>query len=412
MRSPTLRSLPSSRGVLLAMALLASAAAAHQIASRLASTPDPVLAWALDPLAVSAGQAVAAAALEGEAPEPANARATVERLAAVAPVRARTWSLLAEIERLEGDEERAERLTDATLALRPSDMLASLRRMDRHARGGDVGPAFADLDAFLSRYPERTELALSVVTPLLGSPEGYEALLERLRTAPLWSSQFIARIADIPDGIDLLYRTMRDLGTADMALVDPAMRRLHASGRPDLAHRLFLGTLDGEGSALSGYVHDPRFVRRPDGSLFSWRADPSPGVEISWRPAAEGASAEGGTVSVRFANQPVRRIDLVQSILLPPGRYTFRTRSTADRLRAPKGLRWRLSCADTSQVAFTLPVDIREADETESAVSFSLERPCLRGRLELGPAEVTDSFRFRYDGTLNVHEAAIERSDA
>ena len=396
------------RLLLMASAVALSLATAHLAMTRALAVADPELAWSLGPVA-TAGQAAVTARVAAQDADLDAARRIAEDVADSAPVLGRTWSLLAELDRLSGDPEGAAGLVDAALELKPTEMLASLRRMERSVVEGRTEEGVERLDAFLRRHPEHAPLATGVVGPVLSTPSGYGALVAMLRTEPEWAGSFLSNVADLPDGTDYLYRVVLDLEGADRATVAEAVRTLHAHDRSDLAHRLFLARLSADERAVSGYVHDPHFAMAPDGSLFTWRLGSTAGAEASWRKASDG---EGGSISVRFANQPVREIDVSQIVALPPGRYIFRTRYVATRLQAPKGIQWTLRCRKPSRELLALPIGTEQPDATERTVEFVVDGTCPVATLQLGPVDRTTSFRHRYDGAIEIREATIERADA
>lgn len=413
-----MRSLLVSLGVVLVLAT------GYEAVARTVAALDAKRAWRIAPTEIGAGQALAVEMLvEGRTDE---ARPVAEALVRTAPVRARSWSLLAEIDAAAGAEADARRLTEAVLMLKPTDMLSMLRHLAWSIRDGDTMDAMVAFDIFLRRHTGQATLATGILKPMLAGERGYGLFVQALSLDPPWSVSAMRALREVGGEMELLYRIERDLlaGGHRSRSLEETIGTLQRSERPDLAYRLFLASHDEAEGTLSGYVHDAAFVREPGGGAYTWELLRSAGVDLQWIEGAaatgnealdglridtdERAGDDGGTLRVHFTDHPVRSIGLGQAVSLPKGRYVFRTRVSARDLVAPKGVAWELRCKGVANETFAVALEGGTYERREFQQPFTLVRPCPSGRLQLVPEERTSSFRFRYTGILDVHEAAIE----
>ena len=378
-------------------------AAAHQISVRGFSTPDAALAFRLDPLAAAAGERSVARLLDRGADGIEEARARARFLTAVSPIRARGWSLLADTEAALGDEARADALREAALTLKPTDLLALVRAIQRDVAVERPRSAAARLRLLLQRHPTQRDLGLAAVAPMLADAAGSDALLAVMMRFPDTGDALAAVLPRVPGGAEILYRF--EAGMFERGVARPEARERSIAAlkrvRPALAHRLFLATLDASARARAGYAFDPALSAPPDGLTYGWRADDRPGVSHAW--------AEGRGVTVAFRDRPVERIGLLQDLSLPAGRYRFATTVSGRRLRAPMGLQWSLRCLRPDRNVFVLPLREGSYAPSETSVEFDVPEDCRDARLELEPGRPSRSFRNAFSGELNVRAASITR---
>ena len=341
---------------------------------------------------------------------------------AAAPIRARSWSLLAETEALAGAPERGRALAETALELKPTELLALIHRVRAQLGDGEGAEAVRTLNLALRRHGEQRRALLPLMAAALRTGEGLKAFAAHAADGADWVDPMLRLLPEAEDGVTLLYRTERALLAAGVAREDAlngSMRALHAKERSDLAYRLFLASLDPEAKARSGYVHDAGFEVEPSGRMHDWVLSDTAGVAVSWSPAEDDAPA-GGTagegwsdarVAIRFGARPVQRIGLEQVLSLPPGQYRFTTRFKARDLVAPKGVAWMLRCGGAG-TPFVLEIPGGTYDSEARSVEFTLPVACERSTLTLAPVEATRSFRHVYRGALDIHEARIERTGA
>jgi hypothetical protein len=116
-------------------------------------------------------------------------------------------------------------------------------------------------------------------------------------------------------------------------------------------------------------------------------------------------------VRLRFLNAPLKEIGLAQMLLLPPGTYQLSTNISGRSLKLPKGLFWTVTCSDGGSLELA-HLELPEGSFEQRKLSAEVNVPasgCGLQVLKLGTALIAESWRFRYQGELILHEVRIEK---
>jgi hypothetical protein len=375
------------------------------------SRPD--LAIAVNPFDTEARIRRLLSALEAPAGSsaPEAMRTEAGRIIAHAPVDARGYSLLGETYLRAGDRAAADRLFQTALRFSKAEILALQRSLILHGERGEFSAMLDRIDLIGRRWPERFARIAPHLAPILADPQAYGRAVDLLSSAPPWRGRLLRALSESEQGLEIAYRIETDLfrrkaGTRPQESAE-TMRALIRARRPDLAYRLFLLTQSEEDRRIAGYVFNGAFRAEPGPRPFDWRLTDNASAEIRWN----GAGASGGRgVRIRFLGKPVRTVGISQHLRLPPGSYRMTVEFGASGLVIPRGLFLRLSCVEPRRDFARIPFP--EGDRTDGTIGAEFEVPpeaCGLMRLGMDTDLIAESFRYRYQGRLDLSAIRVER---
>ena len=325
---------------------------------------------------------------------------------ALAPMDGRLWSLLGEIEGSMGDEAAAESDYHRALAVSRTEINALLNLFEIAARRGDYARAIDLADIMFRRWAGRSGKVRTALLAIAADPAGYAALHERLMTGPPWRDRLLSAFASAPKAAMTGAALAIDLAAAGHAQAPAAVsaleRELIRSGQPEEAYRLFLLTRTHEQSAKTGFIFDGHFRLAPDGNPFGWRLESRAGYEVARLPA--------GGLSMRFFDAPVTRMDVAQTLTLPPGNYRLETRAAAFAARFPKGISWTVRCRSNRRVAARLDISEGSYAFHAAITDFSIDGQCPVQELQLETGLDMESWQYRYSGSLQFESITIRQA--
>ncbi|HSI42439.1 MAG TPA: hypothetical protein VLA00_17980 [Xanthobacteraceae bacterium] len=347
--------------LVLAALWLAYRIAVGAVADHFAATnPELALSFVADqPLALVA--LAETRRTEGGAADVAAARAMAERALLADPLSMQALRTLALIDSLTGETDRANALMEAAGSRTGRDRLVQTWLLRRAAAEGDLSRMLTEADKLLRvRLEQRAELAPFLIQAMM-EPEARPAVVAMLATAPPWRAWMVQRfVRDAPD--------VRPL--------KPILLDLKATAAPPTAAEMegLQNRLINDGAIAEAYIawiqltfprerisslNNGDFRDPISGSPFDWRIVQPNGAQISVR-RAEGAS--GQALAVDFLGGRTRFSNVRQIMALPPGKYTFSGRVSAESLVTPRGMQWRLYClpgmtviAETERVRASSP---------------------------------------------------------
>src|SRR5690606_30562246 len=190
------------------------------------------------------------------------ARLEAEAVTALASNRldARLFSLLGEINRLQGDEAGARAHIRQALSLSKTEIHALERSIVWALEDGRTSDAVSRINTLLRRWPQRFQQIGGALPAILSDPAGFAAIADTLRENAPWRSGIFSVLADSSQGLPLAERLLFELRTSPFP---PTAREIGAviSGHVrqqdyQSAYRLFLFTLSEEERAHNGYVYN------------------------------------------------------------------------------------------------------------------------------------------------------------
>ncbi len=339
-------------------------------------------------------------------------RTQSRRLTVIAPTDARGYSLVGETYLRAGEANRAKRLFETALRFSKTEINALQRSYGFLLQDGQITAALDRLDLISRRWPNRFSPFVATIPFVLSTTEGYDKALDLLTQRPPWRRQFLAALNRDPDTLDLANRLLLDLhrleGEADPAEVGRTMQALIQAKRYNLAHRLFLFTQSEIDQANNGYVFNATFATQPSNRPFDWSLRDNAAVKIRW---INDVQRQAGRLQIRFLGKPAKSLGISQYLRLPPGSFTFAVSFSGTRLKLPKGLYLELRCTDpglaVARIAFP---EAKSINQTLSEPFRVDADDCGLYQIRIVTDLIAESFRYRYGGTLNLHDVRIDRS--
>lgn len=308
-----------------------------------------VVGWPYD-----TGAARAKAALAFVRSGPASAIGYARRSILSDPISAQSVSILGRAELYAQHYTEAHKVFEVAGQLGWRDAMTQIYWLDQALLGNDYRVAAERLDALLRQSPddENRDRFLAVVA---SSPEGRDALAQRLKLSPPWAFTIVTELRDLPDDqlmqrVDIMRRTGK--GVWDCRASEKIAQRLIDLNKLDEAQSIWSMSCE----TSSSLVYDGGFehldVLKPT-TGFDWvvsnRGDTE--VAIAGDQAGDRSLELGVTAAVTL---PVLR----QLLVLNPGRYRLSWRTPGISANQAHALRVSLACwADLGQSVEGQPVD-------------------------------------------------------
>lgn len=326
------------------------------------------------------------------------ARGLAQRALQANPLDARALTLLGLIAERKGDLKSAETLMQLAAARTWRDWTTQSWLFNWYVRRADYIQALPHMDAVLRVTPEYLGQLYPVLASLTVNPQAFKALADFLATSPPWRTEFLKNLsARLPDGTRLIqmYGALRESEshptTEELA---PFLFRLIKDGRFAEASQTWRDHLPLEQRADQTAPFNRDFELPLDGLPFNWLIDTVPGADVQIVPAPDAGKKR--MLDLQFSGARVNFANVRQFLVLAPGRYRLEGRLRAEQLKSPRGLRWRIYCAEgteatvaeTALVTGTVPW-------TGFATEFTVPDTGCRGqwlRLEL-PARIASEHK-------------------
>jgi tetratricopeptide (TPR) repeat protein len=309
------------------------------------------------------------------------------------PLNARALTLLGLIAERKGDHESAEKLMQLSGARTWRDRTAQAWLFNHEVRRGQYSDALPHVDAILRMGGPQTDL-FPVLAAFVVYPRAFEALTAFLAESPPWRAWFLselsARLANQTRLVELYAALNQTSKPPTKGELRPYLSRLIKDGNFDQAYQSWQATLPPEQRTAATYPFNGNFDIPVDGLPFNWNLESISGAEVEIVSLVD-ASDKKPALLVQFSGARVSFANVKQLMLLPAGDYTLAGRVKSEDLLTPRGLWWRIFCADkpanslmqTELVSGTLPW-------TDFAVKFQVPSADCRAQwlqLEL-PARI------------------------
>ncbi|MEX3011463.1 hypothetical protein [Hoeflea sp. TYP-13] len=336
-------------------------------------------------------------------------RRAAEETIRIASIDAKAYSLLGEVYRLYGDDTTAAALFETALALSKTDFLALNRSLLWAVESSNHDETVSKMDVLLRRWPDQFDTVSPILLSLLSSPGGYQIALSKLREMPPWRDRFLNFLNRNAETLTFAYKLQLDLNAQQTGRrtqeIGRTISALMRAGRRELAFRLFLLTQSEEDRSNNGYVFNGSFALQPSGRRFDWTLQKTPGVALVRQ---KEPGDDSYALAVRFLDKPVKLIGVTQVVHLPPGQYRLSAHVSTNRLKMPKGLYFNLTCLNgTGEIARLNVPDRPLRDEMIETQVNQASGDCRFLKLGMGTGLVAESFRYRYSGTLLIHDIAL-----
>ncbi len=261
------------------------------------------------------------------------------RAVAAAPLEGRAFRILGAVADLGGDSARAATLMDIAARLSPRDTATQFWLVLSAIRQQDLDTALARVDRLQRFQPETQPQMMPLLTAIASNPAGAGPLAQVLAGSPPWRDGFFAEFV----------RAARD--TRTVASFINALRRagtsLTGAEREVWMQRLAreydwprLRRLLNEAAPNRPALADGSFELGGRGPFSGWVMPRSPGIEAT---VAERGAEGGRALRLEFFERRAQ-IQVEQVLIIAPGSWSIRGWTRMQKLEAPRGLQWKLSC--------------------------------------------------------------------
>ena len=280
--------------------------------------------------------------------DPPEAESLLQEALWANPTDAMTYLALAELWQQAGFTEKATGLVviaDLLGPMRPPGLARSAAFWLQQNR---LDLTLARWSTLLRNRPDNSTRIYPVFLELAENSAAQPSLKSFLADPPPWWDGFFAYAAQTAmktETVAFLYQSRtRNGALPTVAEQQIYLARLWKEQRWLEAYLVWLSGLDERRQSGLGHLYNGSFDLPITNAGFDWRATSPRGAIVE---TIETYNTRGGkALHVSFNGERVRFQHLYQYLYLEPGHYQLQGRVRVDSLRAERGLRWRLRCAD------------------------------------------------------------------
>jgi len=292
------------------------------------------------------------------------------------PLNAGAMSILGEISAINGEDGTASAYMKAAARLSLHQSIAVYWLMRQSSQTGNYEKAIYYADALLRTDPG----TISYVEPYLArlaeqrSSSGFVKSI--LKTNPPWRGVFLkvlpGYISDARTPLDLLLALRTSPNPPDSVEINDYLQFLVAHRFYELAHYTWLQFLPRAMLRNAGLLFNGSFEITPSGSPFDWLIAEGSGVTIDIVPTPD--KIDGRALLIDFLFGRVDYHSVRELVILAPGIYQF-TGQYKGKLVGPRGLKWRVVCADNAGTPIGESPMISGTGSTRQEVKFTFTVP-------------------------------------
>jgi hypothetical protein len=275
-------------------------------------------------------------------------RAAAEAALRNEPLNARALRLLGQAADAAKNDTDAANFMQAAAKLSLHDNLADSWLMLKSFSAKDYQATVYHADILLRTMPELGPYVVPILARI-AEDKGSAGLIKTVLAGdPPWRDQFFqmlpTSVTDARTPLDLLLALRANADPPPPADVNRYLNFLVQHKLYELAYYTWLQFLPAEQLRNAGLLYNGGFEIAPTGSPFDWIMPPGSGVTVDIETRADADS--GHALLLNFQYGRVDYAGVAQLIMLAPGRYRFTGRFKGE-LVGPRGLKWRVACAET-----------------------------------------------------------------
>lgn len=379
------------------------------VASQIAEQFNPDAALKINPLNDSARIAALVGGLQNATADKQALAQVAQTGSALSPSDGSYLSLLGLIELDPSAPDQSQPRFSAALRITPTEIQALLHSFAYALSKNDSDLAIRHLSVISRRWPDQWSRVVPYLPALLATREGLAAAASVIGDNTESRRQMISSLTADPATTPLAANLLNAWKTRGVPadelrrLTRNTSNALFKNEQYDQAYFLFRQMMDEEQEDIAGYVHNGRFQQKPTGAMFDWVISAQTGARMTLGPSG---------LNIRFLDAPVRFSGLQQYLRLPPGSFSLRIDYSTLDLRAPKPLKFVLSCLPGPELAQTELSAGTNATTTAQAAFTVPGTGCKAIRLSLANDFQALSWSNRYSGELSVHEVSVQRQDS
>ncbi|MFZ3310961.1 MAG: hypothetical protein WA280_16490 [Xanthobacteraceae bacterium] len=310
---------------------------------------------------------------------PANAstvRGWAESAIKSEPVNGQAFQILGRLAEAEGDDRAALKFMDAAERLSLHQSFATYWLLRRSTRARDYASAVRYADVLLRTDPQSYHYVVPFLAQIIQDKDGAAQVEKILATDPPWRADFISALPyDVTDArapLSLLLALRTEPKPPKMADIVPYLDFLVVHRLYALAYYTWLQFLSPSELHHAGYLFNGGFEDSPSGAPFDWQITQGAGVTVDIVPRPGGADQHALMLDFEFGR--VEYHSVAEVVMLPAGTYQFNGEYQG-KLVGPRGLKWRVTCADGNAAPAGESPMITGATKGWKNVAFSFTVP-------------------------------------
>ena len=264
------------------------------------------------------------------------------------PLNARALRLLGQVSDAAKNDAAAASFMQAAAKLSLHDNFADSWLMIKSFAAKDYPSTVYYADILLRTTPELGPYVVPILARIAEDKGSAGLVKATLADDPPWRDQFFrmlpTSITDARTPLDLLLALRASATPPPPEDINRYLNFLVQHKLYELAYYTWLQFLPAEELRNAGLLYNGGFEIAPTGSPFDWIMPQGSGVTVDIEARPDGDSGQALLLNFQYG-----RVDygsVAQLIMLAPGRYHFTGRVKGE-LVGPRGLKWRVSCAET-----------------------------------------------------------------
>jgi hypothetical protein len=280
-------------------------------------------------------------------------RGWAEKAMLADPLNARALRILGQAAAAAGNDAAAARFMRMAAQLSLHQSIAVYWLLVDSVEHKDYKAALTYADVALRTLPGFDTYAMPALARIAEDSNGLGLLKAALADDPPWRSVVLENLPRAVDDertlLDIFLALLRSRHPPTAAELDPYLNFLVEHRMYQLGYYTWLQFLRPDQLAGAGLLYDGDFETPPSAAPFDWHIEQGFGVsiEVVDRPDKPGDHA----LSLAFESGRVEYQSVKQLLMLTPGRYHLSGRYKGE-LVGPRGLKWRLACAENLQHPF------------------------------------------------------------
>ena len=264
------------------------------------------------------------------------------------PLNARALRLLGQVSDAAKNDTDAANFMRAAAKLSLHDNLTDSWLMLKSFSAKDYPATVYYADILLRTTPELSQYVVPILARIAEDKGSAGLIKTALAGDPPWRDQFFQMlpisITDARTPLDLLLALRTSATPPPPEDVNRYLNFLVDHKLYELAYYTWLQFLPAEELRNAGLLYNGGFEIAPTGSPFDWIMPQGSGVTVDIEARPDGD--DGQALLLNFQYGRVDYGSVAQLIMLAPGRYRFTGRVKGE-LVGPRGLKWRIACAET-----------------------------------------------------------------
>lgn len=322
-----------------------------------------------------------------------------------APLDARALRVLGQAATAAGNQADAAKFMQAAARLSPHESLAVYWLLVQSAKEKDYKTTVYYADTLLRTLPGFDSYIMPILALVAEDKSSADLLKTVLAADPPWRSNFLQ---DLPRSVrderiplDFLLSLRKSPRPPTDTDVNSYLDFLVQHEMYELAYYTWLQFLPAQALRTAGLLYNGDFNMAPTGSPFDWRMTQGAGVNVDIEEMPDKPGADALVIDFEYGR--VEYHSVKQLIMLTPGQYQFQGQYKGA-LVGPRGLKWRIACAESPDKPFAESDMISGSDTAWKEAKFDFtvpEQDCHAQYLSLDldarmPSEefITGSIRF------------------